>query len=87
MALIDKVKQLCDRLVPLGWRDLLLRVTRNALDIQQPTAAALQATLMSPIPDANIDRTIAGFQDFAPGGSVQGIQPGSFARSLFYHAC
>lgn len=27
MALIDDMKALCDRLAPLGWRDVLLNVT------------------------------------------------------------
>lgn len=84
MSLIDDVKLICDRLAPLGWRDLLLRVTRNRLDISQPNAAALQVALLAPIPD--LDLTVAGFEDFSPGLPASGMAPGSFARSLLYHA-
>lgn len=84
MPLINDVKRVCDRLAPLGWRDQLLQVTSNVLDIGQPTAAQLKAVLTTPMP--RIDRTVAGFQDFAPDSPVQGLMPGSFARSLLYHA-
>ena len=39
MALIDEVKKVCDRLAPLAWRDLMLAITNNALDILQSTNA------------------------------------------------
>jgi hypothetical protein len=42
MALIDDVKAVCDRLVPLGWRDRLLIVTSNQLDIAQSTNSKLK---------------------------------------------
>jgi hypothetical protein len=72
MALIDDLKEACDRLAPLGWRDLLMKVTENALDIQQPTTSALRAALLAPL--ASIDRTLSGFTDFA-GTGKQAITP------------
>jgi len=83
MALIDDVKAVCDRLGPLGWRDLLLRVTQNQLDIVQATPAALQAALAANL--TSVDRGFAGFTDFA-GDGHQGVTPGEPARSLLYHA-
>ena len=83
MPLIDDLKIVCDRLAPLGWRDLLLKVTGNSLDIQQPTPSALRSALLAPLP--GIDRTVPGFTDFASGGK-HGITPFSPATSLLYHA-
>ena len=45
MSLIDDVKTVCDRLAPLGWRNLFLAITNNTLDISQPTTARLQTAL------------------------------------------
>lgn len=83
MTLIDDVKAVCDRLAPLGWRDLLLGVTDHALDIRQARPAALQAALLAPL--ASINRDIEGFSDFAVGGE-RAITPGQPALSLLYHA-
>jgi len=77
MALIDQVKQVCDRLALQGWRDLLLQ---HGLDI---TATDLQQELAKELP--TIDRNLPGFADFAADGT-RGIEPGSPARSLLYHA-
>jgi hypothetical protein len=76
MALIDEIKQICDRLAPLGWRDLLLR---QGLDI---TASNLASELSKPL---TIDRTLNGFRDFAVDGT-RGIEPANPGRSLLYHA-
>ncbi|MBA2468634.1 MAG: hypothetical protein H0V37_04445 [Chloroflexia bacterium] len=78
--LADAVGAVCARLAPGGWRGLLLRVTGNELDIE---AADLPAMLAQPL--ATIDRTVPGFEDFALEGT-RGIEPGSPARSLLYHA-
>ena len=83
MSLIDNVKVACDRLAPLGWRELLKEVTANQLDIQQATAAALRAELTKAL--TFIDRTVEGFVDFSLDGA-QGIAAGAPARSLLYHA-
>src|SRR4051794_1958321 len=83
MALIDDVKAACDRLAPLGWRNVLLAVTGGQLDIQKPTAAALKTELAKNL--TAIDRTIAGFTDFALSGA-SAIKAGSPANSLLYHA-
>jgi len=83
MALIDDVKAVCDRLAPLGWRDLLLRVTGNALDIRQATTVALQNALLAHL--NSIDRNFQGFTDFAIDGK-QAIVAGLPASSLLYHA-
>ncbi|MBW4593323.1 MAG: hypothetical protein KME46_10470 [Brasilonema angustatum HA4187-MV1] len=77
MSLIEDVKKVCDRLAPLGWRDLLLA---HGLDI---TAANLQQELAKELP--NINRTIKGFEDFAFEGK-RAIESGNPARSLLFHA-
>jgi len=83
MALIDDVKRICDRLAPLGWRALLRAATRNALDISQARPAQLKAELVKEL--AEIDRSLPGFEDFAPAGrrAVTASEP---ALSLLYHA-
>ncbi len=83
MPLIDQVKTICDRLAPLGWRDLLLAVTSNALDISQTTNAKLLTALTTSLP--SIDRTKRGFEDFHAAGT-QAIAGGLPSRSLLYHA-
>ena len=83
MALINEVKAVCDRLAPLGWRDRLLSVTGNTLDISQSTDAKLKTALTAVLP--NIDRTQRGFEDFHSTAN-QAITGGSPARSLLYHA-
>lgn len=83
MALIDDVKAVCDRLAPLGWRALLLRVTNQALDIVQPTTARLRTELTKPL--AAINRGAAGLADFSLAGS-RAITAGRPGESLLYHA-
>jgi hypothetical protein len=83
MALIDDVKTVCDRLSALGWRDLLLAVTSNQLDISQATAAALETELNKQLPA--IDRTAPGFEDFHPD-ATRAVEAGVAAKSLLYHA-
>ncbi len=83
MALIDDVKNVCDRLAPLGWRDLLMDLTDDQLDILKPTSATLKAELTKTL--ADIDRTVTGFTDFSLSGT-KAITAGSPADSLLYHA-
>lgn len=83
MALIDDLFKLVKRLAPLGWRDLLLSVTSNGLDIAQPTKAALAAELAKVL--TSINRTKPGFQDFNTSGT-RGITGGRPNRSLLFHA-
>ena len=67
MALIDAVKNACERLAPLGWEALL---RRHGLDITRANLAAeLQRELA-------VDRSVSGFEDFALTGT-RGIQPGT----------
>ena len=80
MALIDRVKTICNRLAPLGWRDLLLHVTSDQLDIAAPNLAAELTKILS-----SIDRTQPGFEDFSIDGT-KGIFSRSPSRSLLYHA-
>lgn len=82
MALINDVKTICDRLAPLGWRDLLLRVTDNELDISQTSAARLKNELTKTLSTVNRSD---GFADFHPQGN-QGISAGRPSKSLLYHA-
>lgn len=77
MALIDDVKQLCDRIASEGWRDLLLA---HGLDMAAPDLAAELAKPLN-----QINRDLPGFEDFAFEGQ-RGIEPGYPARSLLYHA-
>lgn len=81
MALINDVKTVCDRLAPRGWRDLLLRLTDQELDIQQASATELQAVLTRPL--NTIDRT-GGLADFDRYGR-QAVTGGQPSRSLLYH--
>ena len=80
MALIDGVRATCEALAQEGWRDLLLGVTDGGFDM---LATSLAEELVTPL--ATIDRTVPGFEDFAPAGG-QAIQPGAPAQSLLYHA-
>ena len=83
VKLIEEVKQICDRLAPFGWRDLLMAVTSGQLDIQQESPGALKKELTAELRD--IKRDIPGFDDFDPSG-VHGIEAGHPSRSLLYHA-
>jgi len=75
-ALLDPVRAACARLAGHGWRQLLLV---HGLDLE---AADLEKELTRPI---DVDRTTPGFEDFSWEGT-RGIEPGSPARSLLYHA-
>lgn len=83
MALIEEIKLLCDRLSPLGWRELMLKLTDGALDISKPTSAGLAAELTKAL--ASISRVLPGFEDFSAGGTAA-VTPGKPAESLLYHA-
>ena len=83
MTLIDQAKTVCDRLAPLGWRDIFLRVTDGILDISQRDSAAFRDELLKPL--AVVKRSTAGFTDFSLDGT-RGITPRSPASSLLYHA-
>lgn len=79
VPLIEPVRAACKRLGAAGWRELLLKATHGALDLD---AADLGVELAKSV---NVDREVVGFGDFAPSGQ-RGIEPGSPARSLLYHA-
>jgi hypothetical protein len=82
MSLINSVFELCKtKLVGNGWDRLLKE--GHGLDIKQRTAAALACELARP--GLTVNRSLAGFSDFAADGA-KGIEPGSPARSLLYHA-
>ncbi len=76
MALLNQVTDICKRLAPHGWRNLLLG---HGLDILAPN---LDAELGKPLTP---NRTLSGFKDFALTGT-RGIEPGKPAHSLLYHA-
>lgn len=82
MPLIDQVKAICDRLAPLGWRAFLKAATGNSLDIKKASLAALRQELTKNLP--NINRSIPGLEDFAPGGS-RAATAGQPSLSLLYH--
>lgn len=77
MALIDKLNDIFIRLAPHGWLELF---QAHGLDIK---ADDLAGELARALPD--IDRGLKGFSDLSPL-CTRGIQAGSVARSLIYHA-
>lgn len=77
MTLLDEVRDVCTRLAPHGWAELM---AAHGLDL---TAADLSSELAKPLP--GMDRSIPGFEDFALEGQ-RGIEPGDPDRSLLYHA-
>ena len=83
MALVDQVKEICDKLAPLGWSGLLKAITSPVLDIEQKTPVSLQKALTAPL--TKISRTVPGFEDFDPAGQ-RGITTGEPSQSLLYHA-
>jgi hypothetical protein len=83
MLIKQNIFDLFNKLSENGWRELILSVTNNQLDIKQPSVLKLIEELLKPI--IKINRDIAGFQDFSLEGK-QGITPFSFSKSLIYHA-
>jgi len=79
-ALVAQVGAACMRLAPLGWRDMLLKVTGGQFDL---TAANLGAELSKTL--TAIDRSQPGFGDFNSAGT-RGVSPGQPDLSLLYHA-
>jgi hypothetical protein len=78
--LIDIVAAVCRRLAPLGWRQMLLDITRGDLDI---LAVDLKGELGKPL--SRIDRNYPGFGDFLSSAD-KAIEPGQPDQSLLYHA-
>lgn len=76
MPLIDQVRNVLDRLAPLGWGDLFMQ---HGLDVRAPDLAA---ELAKPL---EVRRAMQGFEDFALEGT-RGVEPGFPSRSLLYHA-
>ncbi|MFG1182931.1 hypothetical protein V5F40_23130 [Xanthobacter sp. DSM 14520] len=74
--LIDAVSSACRRLASAGWGELL---AAHGLDV---AAANLESELQKPL---TIDRSIAGFEDFALEG-IRAIEAGQPAQSLLFHA-
>jgi hypothetical protein len=69
VTLIEKVKEICGRLAPKGWADLL---GKHGLDInKEDLAAELQRELLAIKRDE-----VPGFRDFAAEGR-RGIEPGN----------
>jgi hypothetical protein len=77
MALLDQVRDVCRRLASHGWAELF---AAHGLDT---AAGDLGGELARPLPA--IDRDLPGFEDFAAEGE-RGIEPGTPARSLLFHA-
>jgi len=78
MGLLDDLAEVLAALAPHGWGSLF---EKHGLNIGL-SGAALRAELDRPLP---IDRTAAGFSDFALGG-YRAIEPAHPGRSLLYHA-
>ncbi len=77
MRLVQEVEHVCRRLAPHGWAELF---AAHGLDI---TKSDLGRELARPL--RRIDRSLPGFTDFCAAGR-RGIEPGSPAQSLLYHA-
>lgn len=75
-SLLAPVRDACARLAGHGWQQLL---DAHGLDLE---AADLKKELTRPV---DVDRTKPGFEDFSWEGT-RGIEPGSPAQSLLYHA-
>ena len=75
MPIIDDVKSILASLENGGWADLF---AHHGLNIG---AANLKNALLQPL--SNIDRSIPGFEDFAPNAS-RGIERGKPSHSLLY---
>jgi hypothetical protein len=80
IPLLKEVESACRRLGRHGWRELLLSVTSNELDIM---ALDLSRELTKKL--NAVKRESPGFEDFAAEGQ-RGIEPGSPAQSLLLHA-
>lgn len=76
--LIDGVRSVCERLARGGWLGFLREC--HGLDL---AAEDLAGELARPL--SGINRSVPGFEDFAAEG-VRGVEPGSPARSLLFHA-
>ena len=85
MPLIDQVKAICDRLAPLGWRDLLFAVSGEQLDIAAPNPTELRTRLIRDLDAGKFKLAHPGFQDFSRLGR-RGIVAGQPGRSLLFHA-
>jgi hypothetical protein len=80
MALINALTTLCRKLAKHGWSELF---EAHGLAIDRGSPADLERELLRrPL---LIKRELRGFEDFAAEGT-RGIEPGSPAQSLLYHA-
>ena len=75
--LFTAVSAACRRLAGHGWRDLVLKASKGAIDL---AGAGLKGSLDKKV---KVDRAVPGFGDFA---GTRGIEPGSPGSSLLYHA-
>lgn len=75
--LFAAVSAACRRLAGHGWRDLILKASKGAIDL---AGGGLKGALDKKV---KVDHSVAGFGDFV--GS-RGIEPGSPGSSLLYHA-
>src|SRR4051812_35864015 len=80
MTLLERIAALWNRLEPAGWGAVLaahgLKVPRRA------DSADLARLLAAPL---KVDRTRAGFTEFAADGA-RAVEPGRPSRSLLYYA-
>lgn len=83
MALKDEVFGICQQLGPLGWTDLLKRVTNNQLNLDQATADDLEQILLQPL--TQVLPNVTGFGDVSRT-EPRGINPGNPPGSILYHA-
>ena len=83
MTLINEIKAVCDRLAPLGWRDLLKKVTHDSLDIEQATEAKLKGG--APEADRRYRSDASGFRGLRRRRPAR-HHTGQALSSLLYHA-
>lgn len=82
MALKNEVLGILQDLSDEGWRDMILDVTSQQLDLGQLTLENMEDELTKRL---DINRTNSGFEDFY-NDAEQAITPGFPAKSLLFHA-
>lgn len=82
MEILASVRIVCTRLVNSGWNEVLLK---HGLDLEDALAQDDSEFARRLSADLNIDRNVAGFDDYSTAGR-SAIGAGRPAASLLYHA-
>lgn len=68
MSLKQQIFELCNKMAQNGWRELILSVINNQLDIRQDSANRLTAESLKQLV-AGINRNIRAFKDYRVCGN------------------